>query len=60
MKNFIVQKTESTNSEQNKTYKVGESTKSWEIWHKCYGHIGMDSLQELLDKWLVNGFTIDM
>ncbi len=62
MKNFVVQTSGSTNSEtsiKNKTYKVGESAKSWEIWHKRYGHIGMGSLQELLDKQLVNGFTVD-
>ena len=63
MKNFVVQTSESMNSEtsmKNKTYKVGESAKSWEIWHKRYGHIGMDSLQQILDKQLVDGFTVDM
>ena len=59
MKNFVIQTPESTNSDQNNTYKVGESAKSWETWHKRYGHVGMDSLQELLDKQLVNGFTVD-
>ncbi len=62
MKNFVVQTSESTSSEtttKNKTYKVGEPGKSWKIWHKQYGHVGMDSLQELFDKQLVDGFTVD-
>jgi len=60
--NFVVQTSESTSLEtntKNKTYKVGEPAKSWEIWHKRYGHIGIDNLQELLDKRLVDGFTVD-
>jgi hypothetical protein len=32
---------------------------SWETWHKQFGHISYDGLQKLLDKSLVNGFTVD-
>jgi hypothetical protein len=32
---------------------------SWEMWHRRFGHIGYTGLQKLLDKKMVNGFTVD-
>jgi len=36
-----------------------ESAQSWEIWHKWFGHIGYSRLQHMLDKNIVEGFSID-
>ena len=38
------------------TFFAEEPTQSWDIWHKHLGHIGFSTLQNMLDKNLVNGF----
>ena len=62
MSDFAVQK-ESTYSRTEdgvaQVCAITEPAKSWEVWHKRYGHIGMDSLQELFNKKLVDGFSVD-
>jgi hypothetical protein len=62
MKNLTILKLGSTNPNtliQPHSFNVKEPVKSWEVWHKCYGHIGMDNLQELLTKELLDGLTMD-
>ncbi len=63
MRSLVTQKPgltspENTTNEPH-SFSVRELAKSWEVWHKRYGHIGMDSLQQLLTKNLVNGLTVD-
>jgi hypothetical protein len=41
------------------TFSVKEPAQSWETWHKWLGHIGYTGLQRLLDRNLVEGFTVD-
>ena len=41
------------------SFNAGEPAKSWEIWHRRYGHIGMSSLQQILEENLVEGFNVD-
>lgn len=36
-----------------------ETLQTWEIWHRRFGHLGMSSIQKLLDKNLVTGLQID-
>jgi len=36
-----------------------ETPKSWEIWHRCFGHISYKGLQRLLDENLVKGLVVD-
>ena len=36
-----------------------EPTQSWDVWHKHLRHIGFLTLQNMLDKNLVNGFHVD-
>ena len=38
---------------------INETAQSWETWHKRFGHIGYSSLQEMLDKNLVEGFNVN-
>jgi hypothetical protein len=38
---------------------VNEPAQSWETWHKRFGHIGYSGLQHMLDKNLVEGFTVN-
>ena len=38
---------------------VNETAQSWETWHKRFGHIGYSGLQFMLDKSLVEGFSVD-
>jgi gag-polypeptide of LTR copia-type/Integrase core domain/GAG-pre-integrase domain len=38
---------------------VNEPAQSWETWHKRFGHVGYSGLQKMLDKNLVNGFSVD-
>jgi len=37
-----------------------EPTQSWETWHKRFGHISYHRLQQMLDKNLVEGFSVNM
>ena len=63
MKSFTVQRTGSMSpitTEEPHSFSVREPAKSWEVWHKRYGHIGMDNLQELLTKKLVDGLTVNI
>ena len=41
------------------TFVLTEPTKSWEVWHHWYGHIGYSNLQKLYHLKLVNGFNVD-
>jgi hypothetical protein len=41
------------------TYMSNELSQSWETWHNRFGHISYDGLQKLLDRNLVDGFTVD-
>ncbi len=41
------------------SFTASEPPKSWETWHKRFGHIGYKGLQRLLDENLVEGFTVD-
>ena len=36
------------------TFVLMEPTKSWEVWHRQYGHISYNNLQKLYDLKLVN------
>jgi Reverse transcriptase (RNA-dependent DNA polymerase)/gag-polypeptide of LTR copia-type/Integrase core domain/GAG-pre-integrase domain len=38
---------------------INEPAQSWETWHKRFGHIGYSSLQQILDKNLVEGFNVN-
>ena len=63
MKSFTIQRTGSTSptiTKEPHSFSIREPAKSWEVWHKRYGHIGNDNLQELLTKNLVDGLTIDI
>lgn len=42
------------------SFSAGEPAKSWEVWHRRFRHIGMSSLQKLLDGNLVEGFNVDI
>ena len=42
------------------SFNVNTSALSWEIWHRCFGHVRYSGLQKLLDKLLVNSFHVDM
>ena len=42
------------------SFSAGEPAKSWEVWHRRFGHIGMSSLQKLLDGNFVEGFNVDI
>jgi len=41
------------------SFNAGEPAKSWEIWHRRFGHIrvGMSSLQQILDEILSKDST---
>ena len=41
------------------TFLAAEPVQSWETWHKRFGHIGYSRLQHMLDKDLVEGFSVD-
>ena len=41
------------------TFLAKEPIQSWDIWHKHLGHIRFSTLQNMLDKNLVNGFHVD-
>jgi hypothetical protein len=38
---------------------TSEPAQNWETWHKRFGHIGYDALQNMLDNNMVNGFNVD-
>ena len=63
MNKFTIRKpgsTHPTNVTANpQSFNVGEPAKDWEVWHRCFGHIGMSSLQKILDRNLVKGLNID-
>ena len=46
-------------SETLTTFLAEEPAQSWDIWHKCLGRIGFSTLQNMLDKNLVNSFHVD-
>jgi hypothetical protein len=39
---------------------ANEPAQSWKTWHKRFGHISYSRLQHMLDKNLVEGFSVDM
>ena len=41
------------------TFQTMEPLPTWETWHKCFGHLGMSSIQTLLNKGLVTGLNVD-
>ena len=41
------------------TFLAAEPAQSWETWHKRFGHTSYGRLQHMLDKNLVEGFSID-
>ena len=41
------------------TYSTPEKLKSWETWHKRFGHVGYSGLQKLLSDNLVDGLNVD-
>ena len=47
------------NTETLHTYQTTEPVQNWETWHKHYGHISYSGLQKLLDKYMVEGLTVD-
>ena len=47
------------NTETLHTYQTMEPVQNGETWHKHYGHISYSGLQKLLDKYMVEGFTVD-
>src|ERR1700724_1051277 len=46
-------------SSKHTSYIAQATPKSWETWHRRFGHISYSGLQELLTQKLVNGFDID-
>jgi hypothetical protein len=36
------------------------ATGTWDMWHRRYGHLGLSSLQTLLDQHLVTGLDLDL
>ena len=42
------------------TFNALEPKTSWETWHRRFGHLGISSLQTLLDKKLVTSLDIDL
>src|SRR5882757_9582081 len=51
----IIQDTSSTPF----TFTAQESAQSWDTWHRRLGHMGLSTLQKMLDKKLVDGFNVD-
>jgi len=41
------------------SYPAVKKPKNWDVWHRCFAHIGISSLHRLFDKQLVTGFLID-
>lgn len=42
-----------------KVFSSEETAQSWEIWHRRFGHMGYSGLKVMLEKNLVDGFTVD-
>lgn len=40
-------------------FNTSEQLLTWETWHKRYGHLGLSSIQTLLEKNLVTGLKLD-
>jgi gag-pre-integrase-like protein len=38
---------------------TNQPSQSWEIWHRCFGHMGYTGLKILHDRNLVEGFDVD-
>ena len=61
LSNIMVRKPEPTHKMSNtQSYNMWEPAKTWEIWHRRFGHVGMTSLQQMLDEKLVEGFNVDI
>ena len=60
LQDFKVSKPETTNS-INRTYAFQNNTNlaTWEIWHRHFGHLGLTSLQALINQNMVTGLNID-
>ena len=62
--NFIIQKPEmeipKLTTPVSHTFATTEPFTSWEMWHRRYGHLGISSIQTLLDKKFVTGLDIDL
>jgi len=41
------------------TLSTYEPKQSWEIWHKCYGHVSYTGLKKLVNQKLVDGLTVN-
>jgi hypothetical protein len=48
-----------TPSRTNASYPTVKKPKAWDMWHRCFAHIGISSLRRLFDKQLVTGFNVD-
>ena len=42
------------------TFNTTDSSKSWEVWHRQFGHLGKSSIYHLYKKQLVTGLDIDL
>ena len=42
------------------TFAITEPMQNWEMWHRCFGHVSYTGLQNLYNKKIVEGFTIDI
>jgi len=62
--NFIIQKPKmgipKLTTPVSHTFATTEPFTSWETWHQQFGHLGMSSIQTLLNKKLVTGLNIDL
>jgi hypothetical protein len=41
------------------SYVTSKPAQNWGTWHKRFGHIGYNTLQNMLDNNMVNGFNVD-
>ena len=48
-----------TPSQTDTSYPMVEKPKTWDMWHRCFTHIGISGLHRLFDKQLVTGFNVD-
>jgi len=58
-KNDIKCDTALTPSQTDTSYPTVEKPKAWDVWHRCFTHIGISGLRRLFNKQLVTGFNVD-
>src|SRR5216684_7281547 len=56
---FSFESTMKDNSSESIYAMTNQSLQSWEIWHRCFGHVGYTGLKVLYDRNLVEGFDVD-